>query len=293
MPDTQTIGPSSTPQLYLENQYRLLQQQAADWERNLQAQGLNEEDYAKSVQDMQEQLDSQVSVFQAKAQELQQTQNMIDLGLIDDPVAGMEAMWAAVLPREVKQAMFPKPEVESRRAPFTTGAMKGVAESIEEFGSQVPKTTLKKRYGPGGIDWTKRDIRGRSQQNLMKMYRSWKGFIGYAGLTSIQQRQVDTQWDSWVAGQKGTWKWNPASPQIMAERGKGPLTRSYGAEFRKTPTGPIEATNPLQISIARSLPGKKKPAERVEEIQPIYAVNKQTGQRLVSNDGGTTWQEAR
>ncbi len=35
------FGPSSTPQHVLENQYRQLQQKAADWEKNLQSQGLN------------------------------------------------------------------------------------------------------------------------------------------------------------------------------------------------------------------------------------------------------------
>jgi len=281
MPNNLLSGPSSTPQLYLENQYRLLQKQAADWEKSLQAQGLNEEDYANEIGQMQEQITEQVTAFQAKAQELRQTQSMMDLGIIGDPAAGMEAMWAAVLPKEVRQAMFPKPETESRRAPFSTGAMKGIAESVEEFTKDVPKTTLQKRYGPGGIDILKRDIRGRSQKDILEKYQSWKRFIGYADFTAVQKRQVDTQWDDWVAAQGKSWKWNTASKTVRAERASGPLTRAYGSQFRRTPTGPLEATNPLQNSIARSLPKKKKQptAEelRSEGTQESYQLGKNLG----------------
>jgi len=281
MPQFEMTGPTSTPQLYLENQYKLLQRQAADWERNLQAQGLSEEDYANEIGRMQEQITGQVSAFQAKAQELQQTQNMVDLGLIDDPAAGMEAMWAAVLPKEVRQAMYPKPEAESKRAPFSTGTMKGIADSVEEFAEQTPKTTLQKRYGPGGIDWTKRDIKGRSQKDIMDKYRSWKGFVGYADFTPVQKRQADTQWDDWVASKGKSWKWDTASDKVRAERASGPFTRAYGSQFRRTPTGPLEATNPLQNSIARSLPKKKKQptAEelRSEGTQESYQLGKNLG----------------
>lgn len=281
----ETMGPASTPQLYLKNQYRLLQQQAADWERNLQTQGLDEQSYTQAVQDMQKQLDGQISAFQARSQQLQQTQSMIDLNLIGDPDAGMEAMWSAVLPEETMQAMFPKQErPDSSRLSQTE--MGHIGKSVEQFASQIPKTTIKKRYSWTGLDWPVRDIRGRSQADIIKMYTAWKNSIGYGkgadGMSPIERRQVDTEWDAWIATQKGTWKWNPNSNQVKALRAGGPLTRVYGAEFRKTPTGPTEATSPLQLSIARALPKKKENDPTVEQLRKIgtqeaYDIGKNLG----------------
>ncbi len=274
----QTFGPTSTPQLYLENQYRLLQSQAADWERSLQSQGLSEEDYANEVGRMQEQITEQVTAFQAKAQELKQTKSMMDLGIIDDPSAGMEAMWAAVLPKEVRQAMFPEPEDEPDRGRFSPKQMEDISETVEQFASQVPKTTIGKKYGAGKTDWLARDPKGYSQADTMKKYLAWKTFIGYDGLGPLEKKQVDLQWDDWIAGQRGVWKWDPNSGPVKALRARGPLTRAYGSQFRQTPTGPLEATNPLQNSIARALPKKKKQptAEelRSEGTQESYELGK-------------------
>lgn len=280
MPQTMT-GPASTPQLYLENQYRLLQNQAIDWEKSLQTQGLDEESYANEIGKMQKQLNAQVAAFQAKSQELQQTRSMIDLGVIPDQASGMEAMWAAVLPEEVKAAMFPEQPEVSKREPFSLNEMKAVGASVEQYASQTPKTTFQKRYGLGGIDILKRDIRGRSQASIMTKYRGWKGHIGYEGLTPVEKRQVDGEWDAWVSEKGESWKWDTASKQVRAERAGGPLTRAYGSQFRKTPTGPIEATNPLQNSIANLLP-KKKNQPTAEELrgkgtQESYELGKNLG----------------
>ena len=105
-----------------------------------------------------------------------------------------------------------------------------------------------------------------------------------------QQGQIDNEWDAWVAD-KG-WKWNPNSKEILAARAKGPLTRGYGSQFRGTPTGPREAVNPLQDSIAADLSKRRKPEPKPKpEPEPrIWARNRSTKKRMFSDDGGQTWQ---
>lgn len=257
MPQFDSIGPSSTPQMYLENQYQLLQKQTADWERGLQSQGLDEESYAKAISEKQEELNKQVAFFQAKSQELQQTQSMMDLGQIDED-KGMEAKWTAILPDEVKKAMFPKPEDEPDDSRFSPGQMEKIGGTIKQFASQTPKSMIEKRYGAGKTDWLARDKRGYSQADTTKKYLAWRTYVGYDGMAPIEKKQVDMQWDDWIAGAKGTWKWNPKSDPVKALRARGPLTKAYGSQFNKTPIGPNEAANPLQMSIAGVMPKKKQ-----------------------------------
>ncbi len=277
MPNFNTAGPASTPQLVLENQYQRLQQQAADWEKGLQSQGLDEQSYAQAIQDMQEQLGGQIAQFQAKANQLQQTRSMADAGLMDEQAA-TRANWEAVLPDEVLRAMYPEQPEVSKREPFSLNEMKAVGKSVEQFASQAKG---KKQYGIGGYDWTKRDKKTRSQATIMEKYRGWKQFIGYEGLTPVEKRQVDGEWDTWVANKGKDWKWDIASKYIRAERAGGPLTKAFGSQFRQTPTGPREATNPLQTSIAQALP-KKKNQPTAEELrqkggQESYQLGKSLG----------------
>jgi len=145
--------------------------------------------------------------------------------------------------------------------------MNRVRDSVEEFASQTPKNFREKRYSWTGLDWPVRDIKGRSQADLIKKYTAWKNFIGYDALTPGEKKQVDTQWDDWVSSQEGVWKWDPTSQPIKALRARGPLTRAYyGQRSRKTPTGPNEATSPFAMSILQALPKKKSPEVLTEDI---------------------------
>ncbi len=276
------FGPSSTPQHVLENQYRQLQQKAADWEKGLQSQGLDEQSYAEAIQDMQEQLNEQVSQFQAKANQLQQTRSMADAGLMDEQAA-TRANWEAVLPDEVLRAMYPKQPEVSKREPFSTKEVLEFGTSIEKFAEKTKAVkTKQKKYGAFGWDWTKKDVANvRSQAAVMKQYRAWKQFIGYSGFTPTEKRQVDGEWDNWISEKGGDWKWDTGSKTIKAERAGGPLTRAFGSQFRQTPTGPGEATNPFQDSIKNALPKKKKQptAEelRSEGTQESYELGKGLG----------------
>ena len=100
-----------------------------------------------------------------------------------------------------------------------------------------------------------------TQKSLLKQYNKWKVNIGYDAMTASRQNQVDSEWDAWVADKK--MKWNPESKEVLASRGRGPLTRGYGSKTQRTPLGPREAGNPIQASIAIGLPKKKQLTEDV------------------------------
>lgn len=289
MADYNAAGPASTPRLLLEKQYRALQAQGQEWGENLQAQELDDKAYAAALEEFQTGYDAQLNTITANMETVRQTQEWIDIGMID-PEAGRKAMWETIVPKEIQEAMYPRQEAEPMRAPFSPGQMKTHRESIEEFAGAAAG----KRYGRfTGWDWTKKD-KPPTAPALYQKYKSWRTNIGYDDMTAVQQRQLDGEWDTWVTG-KG-WDWKPQSGAVRALRAKGPLTRGYGSRFRGTPTGPGEARNPLQDNVKANLPKQPTPQpepQPVQETQRINIKNPKTGARMFSDDGGRTWQTTR
>ncbi len=284
MPGYQEIGPASTPLLYLENQNQLMQQQAADWERNLQGQGLDDETYAGEIQNKQAEIDDFMAEFQAKMQMMQQSQRFADMNIITQEES-QEAMWAQVLPRELHEKIYPQ---QAQRVPFSPAQISRYEETVEEFAISAER--IGKRRGTFGIDWLKKDV-APALSTMLEKYDAWKVSIGYDAMTFSQQNQVDNEWDTWIRN-KGWKNWSPELEAVKTRRAKGPLTRTYSPQFRGTPTGPREATNPLQDSIATDLSKRRKPEPKPKpEPQPrIWARNPKTKKRLFSDDGGVTWQ---
>ncbi len=270
MPNFNEMGPASSPRLYLENNLEQVRQHYAGLDQQLrdqfESQEIDQDTASSEILRLQREFGEESGAINAKLSTIQQAQGLMDSGFLDDE-AGMKAMWTTALPEETVKAMFPKQETEPSRAPFKPGAMENLIEGIEEFAEAAPKTTLKKRYGAFGADILKRDVRGRSQGDLLEKYTAWKTNIGYDGMTTVQQRQVDSQWDDWIGTQKGSWKWNPESKEVMAARSKGPLARSYGRQFYKTPIGPGEGGSQLQHSVAKSVkrPAVESEAKRLTE----------------------------
>ena len=283
----QEIGPASTPQLYFESQFKLSQQQSLQRYQNLQkqfqSQQIDYETAVKEIADMQSEVDTQREAFQSSMQMMQQSQKFVDLGLIT-PEQHQEAMWEQVLPKEVFEKLYAEPEEGPTRVPFSPGKVGEYGETIESF-LGTAGTIKRKMFG---IDWLRRDLpKDPTLSTILERYDAWRTSIGYDAMTFSQQRQVDSEWDAWIANKD--WKqWSPNLEAVKGRRAKGPLTRSFGAQFRGTPTGPREATNPLQVSIAADLPKRREP--KPEPQARIYAKNKKTGKRLFSTDGGKTWQ---
>ncbi len=288
MPRIQEIGPASTPILFLENNSQRYQQEAADWERNLRGQGLDAESYAKEIQNKQEEIDQYLSEFESKKQMMLQSQKFVNMGFMS-PEESQEAMWRIALrdQPELLDKIYPQQATErQQREPFTPAEMEKYQANIEKF---TKLAVGKKRYGAFGWDWLAKD-KPATQKTWLKLYDTWKVNIGYNAMNIDEQGQVDNEWDAWQASKDRDW--NPTSKEVLAARGKGPLTRGYGSQFRGTPTGPREAVNPLQDSIAAGLSKRRKPEPKPKpEPEPrIWAKNRSTKKRMFSDDGGQTWQ---
>ena len=287
MPGIQEIGPASTPQLYFENQFKLSQQQAAqqyqNWQNQYETGAIDIDTFTKEAQDLQTAADEQTAAFQSGMQMMQQSQKFVDLGLMS-PEQHQEAMWEQVLPKEVFEKLYTQPEEGPVRVPFSPEKVEEYGDTIESFLGTI--STIKRKAF--GIDWLRRDLpKDPALSTILDRYDAWRTSIGYDAMTFSQQRQVDAEWDIWIT--KKDWaQWSPNLEAVKGRRAKGPLTRSFGAQFRGTPTGPREATNPLQVSIAADLPKRREP--KPEPQAKIYARNKKTGKRLFSTDGGKTWQ---
>jgi hypothetical protein len=220
-------------------------------------QQLQPDQYDEEIRKMQSEFDQQRAYIMQRKHTLRKTQDMIDLGLLSEQ-EGVESNWATVLPQEVmaaRTASMKPPVQEKFAAPFSPSQLDAYEESAEEFALAAGKGTIRKRE-LFGVDRLAPDVKGYSQASIMRQYKAWRTNIGYDSMDSNKQRQVDSEWDSWVGTQGKKWKWDTESKEIRAIRAKGPLSRGYGAQFRGTPTGPSEARNPLHDSIARAMPKK-------------------------------------
>ncbi len=279
----QSAGPASTPKLLLEKQYRALQAQGQEWGENPQLQELDDKAYAEALEEFQTGYDAQLNAITANMETVRQTQEWVNMGLID-PEAGRKAMWETIVPKEIQEAMYPRQAAEPVRAPFSPGAMDTHQDRIKEF------TESAKALSP--------DTWGRNKPPTSPMiyqrYKAWRANIGYDDMTTSQQRQVDNEWDNDIANRG--WDWKPQSGAVRALRAKGPLTRGYGSRFRGTPTGPSEASNPLQDNVRSFLPKQPTPQpepQPAQETDRINIKNPKTGKRMFSVDGGRTWQETK
>ncbi len=288
MPGYQEIGPASTPLLYLENQNQLMLQRAADWEDNLKRQGLDYETYVGEIQKKQAEVDDFRAEFDSEKRTLQQSQRFVDLKIIT-PKEHIEAAWERMLPRELFEKMYPRLVADTQRVPFSPSQMEGHQEYIETF-MKLGKKPTKKKFG---IDWLAKDV--HTQKSLLRLYDTWKVNIGYDGYGAVRQGQLDNEWDAWIMDEYNTKEkkiWNPEDKEVKAARGKGPLTKDYGAPARKTPTRPGEGGDPMADSIAADLSKRRKPEPKPKpEPQPrIWIWNSETKERRFSDDGGRTWQ---
>ena len=266
MPNTGLPSPASTPQLMLENNYRQTQDWLSKREQELQTQMIptqgpvperhrgatdtkqpefNSEAYAKAIQDLQVEYDTRMDEIEANMNTVRQTQNWIDLGIIDSAM-GEKLKWGAVVPKEALDMMFPEPEAGPTRAPFSPTQMGKQGKVIKQFAKAAEEVDV-----PGFWDQPTHDT-------MLKQYKTWRTAVGYDAMSFSQQRQLDNEWDTWVGQEKPQAKWNPTAKEVRALRAKGPITRGFSAQFRGTPVGPTEPSNPLQVNIKANLP-KQKP----------------------------------
>lgn len=298
MPNLGTPSPASTPMLMLENNYRQMQDWGRRRDQELRSLGLDDEMLGEKLQELQAEVDKRRADIETNMNTVRQTQNWIDLGIIDS-ATGDKLKWGAVVPEEALDMMFPEPEGFYRR-PFTQKQLK------EDF-----QPRMKAFFKAAKIDVPWGRDKPPTHETLFQQYRTWQTSIGYHGaLSNAEQGQVDREWDAWARNNYPESSWNPTAREVRALRAKGPITRGFGARFRGTPIGPTEPINPLQENVRANLPKPKRTfLERVGEIgtpgmrpaqpQPedkparINIRNKKTGKRMFSDDGGRTWQNSK
>ncbi len=253
MPNTGLPSPASTPQLMLENNYRQTQDWLSKREQELQSMELSPEKFAEGIEKLQVDYDTRMDDIETNMNTVRQTQNWIDLGIIDSTM-GEKLKWGAVVPQEALDMMFPEPDTGPTRVPFSPTQMGKHGDVVKQFAKAAEEVDV-----PGFFDQP-------THATMLKQYKTWRTAVGYDAMTFSQQRQVDNEWDTWVGQERPQAKWNPTAREVRALRAKGPITRGFSARFRQTPTGPTEAGDPLKDNITANLQKKRTFLEKVGGI---------------------------
>ncbi len=197
---------------------------------------------------------------------------------------GQEAQLRMELGPEAERLVFPVEK--SRDRPFSPGQLISYIEFMEPF----IKRTKTSGWGITGYK--------REQQDLVKQYLAARDQAGYDDprWTPKQKRQFDTDWDYLMTTDRD-FEWDPEAPEIKSLRAVGRLTRAVVKNI--TPLGASVAkkkrftipTEPMTfgIKVAQRMVSPRRPEEKPTAR---YAQNPDTGERIISRDGGRTWQKA-
>ncbi|GAF93920.1 unnamed protein product, partial [marine sediment metagenome] len=109
--------------------------------------------------------------------------------------------------------------------------------------------------------------------------------------TQTQKRQFDTEWDDLMAGERN-YKWNPEAPEIRSLRAVGRLQKAVAKNI--TPLGAsVVKKKRFTMPTEPMTFGMEVAQKIVSPTKARYARNPDTGERIVSNDGGKTWQKVK
>jgi hypothetical protein len=221
-----------------------------------------------------------------------------------DQNSGTQAMWKAVLPEDVANAMFPHTRKEDQ---FSVAQMRQIAGYRNAKGEPVPgiiesytnESNVPRTWGEFGKDIIPFTVSHRSQTDLIPQYLSAKEEVEAnlgVPMTNLQQEQFDNAWDNNMKGKQG-YQWDPQSAEIQAVRAKGRLAQAGGKNI--TPFGKhVLMYNNSQVTEEKpqiAVNGQNSTGIPVSGPPPatqkiITATHSKTGQKIMSVDGGKTWQ---
>lgn len=190
---------------------------------------------------------------------------------------GEEAQLRMELRPEAERLVFPAERVG--RVPLSPTALTGYREFMVPFAEAAKEQR--------GFEW---GTPVRLQEDLVKQYLAARSQAGYddPSWTPTIKRQFDYEWDT-LMNEERNYKWNPQAPEIQSLRPTGRLQRAATKNI-----------TPLGTSVARKVRFKPRygapgPAQRTAVVEPRirYAQNPDTGARIMSNDGGKTWQSVK
>ncbi|HUW45883.1 MAG TPA: hypothetical protein VMW50_08840, partial [Dehalococcoidia bacterium] len=215
-------------------------------------------------------------------QKLQNMRSLVDQGSID-PAQADAAAW------KMMGITISQPQERTPSGmPFSPQQQIGYEPSIDQYTEAV-----KPHF------WT-----NVPQGKLIGQYLKWREMQGYSDRTPRQQYQLDKIWDAKMKSDDDL-KWNPEDAAIIQLRAKSTDI------FQRVHTARL--STPLSSHLTAAKPKPSGPDKSAAEVAPmrfhaftghqlatparsepvIYARNSKTGQRIMSNNGGKTWQPAK
>lgn len=274
MPQQQTAQesmPAMTPSLILDSQLQQIEEDTTRRENSLiqqlKAGVIDEQGYFKNLQKLQAEYDDAYSQINTRKQQLQTLQQMSQAGLMEEGQAA-EAGWRGILPKDVEVQMFPKEATE--RAPFSPAQVKAIGEEAEAYleSAEEPDRLLPRALRTENRHWfLPRFLEGeeRKSESVLDKYKAFRTTVGYNALTPAKQAQADQVWDEFARNKK--YNWDPDSPEVMTLRGRGRLSKTYGARISGTPTNTADVVSPFQQSLTPK-PQRAAAPQKIEVINP-------------------------
>lgn len=216
--------------------------------------------------------------LQQQVEEQQRVQTLIRQPRARTP--GQEAQLRMELGPEAERLVFPTERVG--RAPFTPAGLRGYRAFMEPFAEAAKQQR--------GWEW---GTPVRLQEDLVKQYLAARSQAGYddPAWTPKQRQQFDTEWDDLMASERN-YKWEPEAPEIRSLRAVGRLTRAVAKNITPLGASVVKKKRRFTMPTEPMTFGMKIAQKIVSPTKARYAQNPDTGERIVSNDGGKTWQKA-
>ena len=237
-------------------------------EKALRSYGLDPEAHNQAIAKLQGEYDQAKFQITSMRSQLDTIKQGMARGRID-PTLGREAMVRMVVPPETADAMFPK------QAPVREGGLSpGQAKTLKEsFGDRITAATI----NPKG--WGKANRKQVDPELLKEQYFTARAEYGYDTKPKADKIAFDLGWDSTIGSNKlalTAWKKVREDPEIKT-------ARTYDSRLLNIAARKVQGQglSPFAASIQKQAP---------KQQEPRYQVNKTTGQKRVSYDGGKTWQ---
>lgn len=291
------MAKTMTPYTVLDENLTQMQEYFKNQENQLKRTMLTDREYSSQIDRLQKEYDLNKSNIVSHRQRLDMIKKFTNEGLVS-PDQAEKAMWSTVLPNEAMRAMYPPVKEEKFETLFSPsqlqshlGPMVDFAVSAEQRPGKyktilgIPQLLGGKKEGP------------RTQGSLLQQYITWRQQIAYDSMSSTKQRQLDQQWDALmrngITDREGETilppnnEWNPQSTEVQAWRQKGPLIKAARKFITPFGTSILAGKKEKEIESGSTVLAKKKVSQPA-----IYAKNK-AGKRIVSTDGGETWQSTK
>ena len=201
-------------------------------------------------------LNEQRNKVSGRIQQLSMVKQLAENSYIT-PEKANELGWKMVLPKDIFEATFPKPQTSQReRAPFSPSRVAGYRQLASNYVDEQ-HVTIPDR-------WTKAKNEAVDRQKLLNQYKNWRAEIGYDNMDQGQKDQVDYAWDITMQEQgfygndpdNKRQGWYPKNDvEIQKLRARGKLTQAAANRL-----------SPADKSIRGSIAGNQGNLKPIDDI---------------------------